>query len=126
MIWRLALSALVMALVGALLSEMGFHSKRIFSALCITLLFLAVLDGVGEIFPFVSDFAEVAGVEKEARCAVKVVGVSYVFGFVSDACDELGEKGISSGVSYAGRIEIFLLIFPYIKEIINAGIGLLK
>ena len=55
-----------------------------------------------------------------------MLGVGYVFGIVSDICEEMGERGISSAVINAGRIEIFLLIFPYFKKILEMGIGLLR
>lgn len=126
MIWRVALSALVMVFVAALLSELGYHAKRIFTSLCVTLLFISVIDGMGEIFKTVLGFAEGAGVSELAKCAVKVVGVGYVFGFVSDIAEELGEKGISTGVGMVGRVEIFVLVFPYFKEIINTAVDLLK
>lgn len=126
MTWRIALSALVMVFVGALLSEMGFRGKRVFGALCITLLLVSLLEGMGQIFSDIAGFAEGAGVADMAKCALKIVGASYVFGFVSEVAEELGEKGISSAVTTVGRVEIFALVFPYFKEIINAGIDLLK
>ncbi|MBO5907930.1 MAG: stage III sporulation AC/AD family protein [Clostridia bacterium] len=126
MIWRVVLSALVMVLVGAILSEVGFSSRRLYSALCLTLLLLSVLGAVGDMLGEVLGFADGAGVGEVARCAVKIVGVGYVTGFVCDVCEELGERGISSAVMTVGRVEMLLIVFPYFKEILNVGMGLLK
>ncbi len=126
MIWRIALSALIMVFVGALLTETGFRGKRAFGALCITLLLVSIMDGARGMLSDVMGLADGMGVGTLAKCAVKVVGVGYVMGFVSEVATELGEKGISSMVTVVGRVEILALVFPYFKEIMMTGIELLK
>jgi hypothetical protein len=40
-------------------------------------------------------------------------------------CEELGEKGIASMLTNVGKVETFLVVFPYFKEIVKMGLGLI-
>ncbi len=124
MILRLAAIGALMAMVGAALSELGFRGKRIFAALCITFLLCGALEAAAKMLGQIGGLADDAGIGKIGAVAMKVVGVGYVFGFVSDIAEELGERGISSAVAVAGRVEILLLVFPYFLEICRLGEGL--
>lgn len=122
MMWRIAAGGVLSGVVGVILSELGFKGKRIFTAVCFTLLISIALSGAGDMLGSILGFAEGAGVGRIAKVAVKVVGVGYVFGFTSDICEELGERGVASALSAAARIEILLLVFPYFMEICNIGV----
>lgn len=126
MMLRLCAVALIMVMVTALLGEMGYGGKKAVAALSVLLLFCAVTEELSGTVGEIMDIARGAGAADIAVTGVKVLGVGYVFGIVSDICEEMGERGISSAVINAGRIEIFLLIFPYFKKILEMGIGLLR
>ena len=123
MMWRIALGGLLSAVVGVVLTEMGFKGKRAFAAVCFTLLLSMAFGEATDMLGTVLGFAEGAGIGKVARVALKVVGVGYIFGFASDICEELGERGAASAMSAAARIEIILLIFPYFMEICEMGVA---
>lgn len=126
MILRAVAFALITVLVATLLGEMGYGGKRIVAVLAMLMLFISLSDGIGDIVRTVTGMAESAGVGNVAAVAIKVVGVGYLFGIVSEVCEELGERGIATAVVNVGRVEILVLIFPYLKEILEMGIGLIK
>ena len=123
MIIKIAAAGAVMAMVCAVLSELGFKGKKILSALFIALILLGALLGAGDMLSDILGLAELSGASGVCTVALKVVGVGYLFGFVSDIAEELGERGIASAVSCAGRVEILLLVFPHFMEICKLGMG---
>lgn len=126
MIPRAAALAILLAITAYLLSEMGFRSHRLFSTLgLVALLLIFAEDSIISI----SKISEIGGIGEVAdvtRAAVKVVASGYVFGIASDVSAELGESGISRGVELCGRVEIFLIVLPYLCEALEAAIGLAK
>ena len=61
MMWRIAAAGLLSAVVGVVLSEMGFKGKRIFAAVCFTLLITAAFGESSEMFGKIIGFADGAG-----------------------------------------------------------------
>ena len=123
---RIAAFALVCAVLGALLEGLGFKSKRLFSVLAFVLLVGAIAQPLSEILKGILSFSSAAGIGEGAEAAVKAVGLGYLFGFVSDICTGLGESGLASAVIMVGRVEIFLVAYPFFEGIMNLGMELLK
>ena len=121
MILKGAAVGVLCAAVGAVLSELGFSGKRIFAASAITVILCAALSGASDMIGDILGIADGAGVGKIGRVALKVVGCGYLFGFVSDVCEELGERGIGSAVAVLGRVEMLALVFPYFLDICKLG-----
>ena len=120
MIPRIAAIALLLSVLGYLLSELGWRGKRVFGALgCVSLLLL-LSDGLGSIASEMNEICEIGGVSDTARTALKVVFSGYVFGFCSDTASELGENGISSAVNIAGRVEVLLIVLPYLSDVFHS------
>ena len=126
MIAKLAAVGLIAAFTGMLLSEMGCKAKRAVTALTVVIILLGLLGELGGIFGELISFADEGGVGEAARCALKTVGLGYVFGISADISDELGEKSISGMLTLLGRIEIFVVVLPFIKEMIEMGLRLIK
>lgn len=125
MIPRVAAIALLLSVLGYLLSELGWRGRRIFTALgCVTLLLL-LSDGLGSIISEMKKICDVGGVGDTARTALKVVFSGYVFGFCSDTATELGESGIANAVNIAGRVEILLIVLPYLSDVFNSVLEVL-
>jgi hypothetical protein len=124
MIIKIAACGAVMAMVCAVLSELGFRGKRIVSALFIALILLFALLGAGEMLSDILGLARLTEASAVCTVALKVVGVGYLFGFISDLAEELGERGIASALLCAGRVEILLLVFPHFLEICRLGVDL--
>ena len=126
MMIRLASLALIAAIVGTLLGEFGFRSKKLFALLSFVIIISGVIEPLSDTITRISSLSELYGVGEGAKCIVKTVGAGYLFGFVSDVCAELGETGIQKAVSLAGRIEMFLIAFPFYEKAIRLGIELLE
>lgn len=115
--------ALISALLGVLLKELGFAGSRMilllgtvgaigFAAVCVG----EVMEGIVGLS---SENAEYVGV------ILKMVGISYVAGVCSDICTDLGQTSLSGAISSVGRVEIMILSLPYVKRIIEEGVKLL-
>ena len=126
MMLKLSFAALLVAMLAALLSELGFRQKKLFVTLSLVVIFSLLADALGQILSSVTNVASLEGISDCAKSAIKAVGVGYVLGFASDICDELGEKGLSSAVSIAARIEIFLIALPYFEKVIRLGVDFIK
>ncbi len=114
------------AFISPLLSELGFRGKRLFSVLILLLVFSSAASAVGDILGDSSSLFDAAGISSAASAALKTVGVGYLFGVASDIVSELGEPALAKGLITAGKMEILLIVFPYFKDIIELGVGLIK
>ena len=123
---RVCFAAMLVAILAALLSELGFRQKKLFVVLSLVVILSMLAEGIGELFSSALSLADSAGISDAAKCAVKAVGLGYIFGFTADVCDELGEKGIANAVTIGARVEIFLVALPYFEKTVRLGIELLK
>ena len=124
MISTVAATGLLLAIVAYLLSQLGFRGVRAFTALSITAILLLVASSVGKSFGELGVLFEGSEMEEAIKTALKITLVGYLFGFASDTAAELGEGGISSAIILGGRIEIILIVLPYIKDVINTALEL--
>ena len=126
MIPKICAIGLISALLAALLGEMGFKNKKLLSLFAILLLLGTMNDGIAVIVGKILPLADSVGISEACKCALKAVGLGYLFGFTSDVCAELGEMGVSKAVSVVGRVEIILVVLPYFEKTIELGTKLLK
>lgn len=125
MIIKVCAVALISAILCALIGSLGFKSKGLFATLCALMLISALGDSLSELFGSVLSLAEGTGISDVATCALRAVGLGYVFGFTAEICQSLGENTIASAVTAVGRVEIFLVAYPYFEKIIALGTELL-
>lgn len=126
MIPKICLFALVSVIILALLDRLGFKSKGVLATLCVLMMLISLTDGLSSGFGGILSLAERAGITDAAICAMKAVGLGYVFGFTSEICSSLGENVIASAVTAAGRVQIFLAAYPYFEKIVKLGVELLE
>lgn len=125
MIIKVCAVALISAILCALLGSLGFKSKGLFATLCALMLISSLGDSLSELFGSALSLAERTGITDVATCAFRAVGLGYVFGFTAEICQSLGENTIASAVTAVGRVEIFLVAYPYFEKIIALGTELL-
>ena len=126
MIPKICAIGLLAAILSAFLGELGFKSRKLFSILASLMLFTAMKDGIITFVGKISSVAELSGIGDAYTCALKAVGLGYLFGIVRDVCAELGEGGIAKAVSVVGRVEILLVALPYFEKTIALGLEVLK
>lgn len=126
MILKICGVALVSAVAAQLLGEGGFKGKRFFSVFCILLLLSFAEEGISKLAKEILGLTEIGAASDVAKCALKIVGIGYVFGIGSDTLSELGEGGMAKALIMVGRIEILVAVLPYFKDILELGTGLIK
>ncbi len=123
---RLAAAVMLLCFLVYMLRELGSSGAKPLAVLGSVLLSLCVLSGVGKLFSALR-LAEISSeVASLMGTTLKIIGVGYLFGFVSDFCRDLGEGGVASMTQVAGRVEILLLATPYIKEAISLAGEMMK
>ena len=126
MIPKILLFALMCAILSALLDGLGFKAKGLFSLLCILLMLISLSSDLTETMGGILSLANRAGISDAASAAIKAIGLGYIFGFVADLCSSLGEGVLATTVTTAGRINIFLVAYPYFESIVKLGMELLE
>ena len=126
MIPKICLFALLSALLSFLLERLGFRSGGLFALLCTLLMLCSMAESLGDMLGGIMTLANRAGITDAASCALRAVGLGYVFGFTADLCASLGEGAIASAVTVAGRVEIFLVAYPYFERMVALGAELLE
>ena len=116
---------LLSTFLALILKESGFKGARLFSLLAALAVIFSLSEGLTEAVRLLGESANMAGASDGARSVLKVIGISYIFGLAAESCRELGESGIASAVTLAGRVEIFLVGVPYLTELLSLGAGLL-
>ena len=123
---RVCAIALLTVILGAVLSELGFKSKKLVSILAILIMLAMLGEGIAALVGKLISFSEMTRIGEAATCALKVVGIGYLFGITSDICRELGEGGVANAVGLVGRVETFLVVLPYFEKTLQMGAGLLE
>ena len=117
-------AAILVCICAFLLKALGTRAAAIFSALCVVIILIEGVGRLSGIFSalFGTVFAEHTDI---LSACLKVAGAGYLFGVTSDVCRTLSEDGIAKAVEVVGRVEILLLVLPFIKEIIDMGAQLI-
>ena len=117
--------ALICAVLCVILDSLGFKSKGLFATLSALILFSMLGDSLSELFSGILKLSERTGITAAAKASLKAVGLGYVFGITADICDSLGERTIASALTVVGRVQIFLVAYPYFEKIVTLGLELI-
>ena len=126
MIPKICLFAIISVLLSVLLGSLGFKSKGLFITLVALIMLGSLGEGLSDIFGEILSFSEMAGITDAAKSALRVIGLGYVFGFTSEICLSLGEPLIASVVTAAGRVQLLVVVYPYIQDVVKLGVELLS
>jgi len=117
---------LLVAVFCLLLGELGSRSRPAVSVLGSVIILLGVMPEISGVISEVLSISDKVGASEIATLAAKLVGVGYIFGLVAEICEGLSERGVANAVLLAGRVEIFVLVFPCFKELLQLGLELLS
>lgn len=123
---RVVAIGLLAAVLGYVLSQLGFGGKRAFSTLSFVIIIGSLGAGLGEIVGEFFSFSADAGVGECASVALKVLFVGYLFGICSDVASELSENTVAAALTLAGRVETVLLVLPYLSEVVGLCVQIIK
>lgn len=126
MIGRFLAAAVLCAMMSCLLDGLGFKARRLFVTLCLILLLICAVSSMSDMFSGIFELAERFGVGDAATVALRAVGLGYVVSFTADICTSFGETTLASAVMMVGRIEIFLVAYPYFEETAKLAISLIE
>lgn len=126
MIPKICAVAILSVILYAVLDSFGFKSRGLFAALCALMILSALGDSLLGLLSSALSIADRTGISEAASCALRAVGLGYVFGFTSDLCASLGEGLIAKAVTLVGRVQIFLVAYPYFEKIVALGMELLQ
>lgn len=90
------------------------------------LLIVYIVNSLTDIFAFFNTIVDKTGIDKELFLVlIKIIGVGYIIEFAAGICIDSGNISIANKVSIAGKILIFLLSMPTIKNLFDMVLGLL-
>ena len=79
-----------------------------------------------QIFTFFDDIVIKTGIDKNLfTILIKIIGVGYLVEFGASICEDSGNSSIANKVILGGKIAIFILAIPIIKNLFNLILGLL-
>jgi len=110
------------AAAGAVLSMTvrGAHKEMgaVFSLFCGAALLLLLTDRIKEtVFAF-GEIAQLSSLsDGQTALILKVLGVSLLSEFASQACRDAGEEGIALRVELGGKMMLIVLALPLLREI---------
>ncbi len=118
---KLAFLGLVFAFSAVLLKNLGWRGASVFTSLGIVI----ILGEIRGAFAEIERLSELWSTLGEGGVAIfKIMGIGYLFGISSEICRELGESGISTALTLAGRFEIIAVALPFISEIFSLALSL--
>jgi len=90
------------------------------------LIFLMVVNMLGDVFSFFNSVAEKTGINNNLfLILLKIIGVGYIAEFCASLCSDSGNNGIADKILFAGKITILILSLPIFENILQIVMGLL-
>ena len=90
------------------------------------LLIVYIVNSLTDIFSFFNYVVDKTGIDKELFLVlIKIIGVGYIIEFAAGICLDSGNTSIANKVSIAGKILIFLLSMPIIKNLFDMVLSLI-
>lgn len=111
--------AILLSILGLLLSELGFRGKKALSTLGIIIFLLVFIDLLADAVWEITSLPITDEGRDSLALALKIVGVGHAFNICADVCTELSEGGIANAVSLVGKLEILLMVLPTVVDLIK-------
>lgn len=123
---------LKVVLLGIVISIMAVFLKSIkseYAMLCVIvgsiILIVYIVNALTDVFSFFGTIVDKTGIDKDLfGVLLKIIGIGYLVEFSAGICADTGNSSIASKVQIAGKILIFLLSLPIIKNLFEMVLGL--
>lgn len=119
----LALTALT---ASVLLRELGWRGVGVISVCVAVISAGTILPKLSAIVDVMGGFSAETGVSDVSKTVLKIVGIGYLSGLVSEVCRDMGEGSIASSVLTVGRMEMLFVAAPSFFEVIRLGLELME
>ena len=124
------LKVVILGVVISILSVFLKSIKSEYAYLCIIvgsiLLILCMINALSDIFSFFNLVVDKTGIDKDLfTILLKIIGVGYLVEFSAGICNDSGNASIGNKVLIAGKILIFLLSMPIVKNLFEMILGLI-
>lgn len=116
---------LKVVILGVIISILAVFLKSIkpeYSVLTIIIgsiiLIVYIINSLTDVFSFFDNVVSKTGIDKELfTVLLKIIGIGYLVEFAATVCNDSGNSSIASKVLIAGKILIFLVSLPIIKNL---------
>lgn len=112
------------ALLFLSMKETGVKGHALFLVAVGTLAALPLLSSLASLASRYTALIDNEGAREFCVAAIKVLGVGWLTHIACDVCTESGAPSLASRVELCGRIEILLLCFPYVEELVKSVLTL--
>lgn len=124
------LKVILLGIVISILATFLKSIKSEYAMLCIIvgsiILIVYIINALTDVFSFFGSVVDKTGVDKDLfGVLLKIIGVGYLVEFSAGVCADTGNQSIASKVQVAGKILIFLLGLPIIKNLFELVLGLI-
>lgn len=92
---------------------------------CIILM-AAINTFVPEISDFISQIKNMGIESRYLLVAVKAVAIGYISQFAADTCRDFGQSAIAAKAELVGKISIFLISVPVLKDLFEMILQIMK
>lgn len=113
--------AVLIALTAFLLREFGWRGVPAFALVGGAFLFCGAIPGAQRIGAYLSTLVGGEEASPYAAALLRVTGIGYLGALTQDVCLDLGEGTVGRAVGVIMRIEIFLVVLPFLTEVIGIG-----
>ena len=88
---------------------------------------LTVISGyLGKAFEKIFELAELSGIGGEyGTLIVKVTAIAYLCEYSASVVEDAGEKAAAKKIELAGKLVIFVMTFPLIRDLFEAVAGMI-
>lgn len=123
---KIAAIGIITAFCSLLLKEKAEYSVLLGIVGGVTILLIA-LDYFFEIFDFFESLINITGLDNSiVKTVIKIVGVGYIIDFAADTAVEVGKDGLAKKIVFGGKVIIFCLILPILRELIELIVSMLN
>lgn len=119
-LFKVIILGVILCLLCVLLKQIKPEYALICMVVGSILLLILILDSMQNIFVFFNTIIDKTGINNQMfSTMLKIIGVGYMIEFASGICNDTGNSSIGDKIVFAGRIIIFTLSIPIIKNLFN-------
>ena len=125
MIFKICACAIISCIAILLVKEIGWKGAPLIAISVLLLAISLVLPTLMTVKNYLSSMSDSFQIAEVAKTILKLIGLGYLVGIVTDILKDMGEGLIAKAVLLVGRIEIIAIVIPYFLEVVRIGVSLI-